>query len=156
MKLSDYEINSALRERLQMPTGRHLYAILGSYVALERYERVSFSQALGADGKPLERPINLNRELLRRIPDSDLKELVQNEAKRPQSVKQRLADWIRQCRRAGLFDQGRALYEKGGLNLEHLNETEQIEAEDDYRICVRRGATTETKPRRKRRSTQDE
>ena len=51
MKLSDHEINSALRERLQMPTGRHLYAILGSYVALERYERVSLSQALGADGK---------------------------------------------------------------------------------------------------------
>ena len=92
MKLSDHEINSALRERLQMPTGRHLYAILGSYVALERYERVSLSQALGADGKPLERPINLNRELLRRIPDEDLKELVQNEAKRPQSVRQRLAE----------------------------------------------------------------
>jgi DNA modification methylase len=67
-----------------------------------------------------------------------------------------LADWIRQCRRAGLFEQGRALYEKGGLNLEHLNETEQIEAEDDYRLCVRRGAATETKPRRKRRSTEGE
>jgi DNA modification methylase len=67
-----------------------------------------------------------------------------------------LADWIRQCRRAGLFDQGRALYEKGGLNLDHLNETEQIEAEDDYRLCVRRGAANETKPRRKRRSTEDE
>ena len=67
-----------------------------------------------------------------------------------------LADWIRQCRRAGLFDQGRALYEKGGLNLDHLNETEQIEAEDDYRLCVRRGAATETKPRRKRRSTEAE
>ena len=47
MKLSDHEINSALRERLQMPTGRHLYAILGTYGSLERYERVSFSQALG-------------------------------------------------------------------------------------------------------------
>jgi hypothetical protein len=92
MKLSDHEINSALRERLQMPTGRHLYAILGSYGALERYERVSLSQALGANGEPLKPPINLNRELLRRIPDEDLKELVQNEAKRPQSVRQRLAE----------------------------------------------------------------
>ncbi len=62
-----------------------------------------------------------------------------------------LADWIRQCRRAGLFEQGRALYEKGGLNLDRLNETEQIEVEDDYRICVRRGAAVEAKPRRKRR-----
>jgi hypothetical protein len=67
-----------------------------------------------------------------------------------------LADWIRQCRRAGLFEQGRALYEKGGLNLDHLNETEQIEVEDDYRICARRGAAAEAKPRRKRRKTEDE
>ncbi len=66
-----------------------------------------------------------------------------------------LADWIRQCRRAGLFEQGRALYEKGGLNLDRLNETEQIEVEDDYRICVRRGAAVEARPRRKRR-TRDE
>jgi hypothetical protein len=92
MKLSDHEINTALRERLQMTTGRHLYAILGTYGALERYERVSFSQALGSDGKPLNPPINLNRALLNRIPDDDLKELVQNEAKRPQSIKQRLAE----------------------------------------------------------------
>ncbi len=67
-----------------------------------------------------------------------------------------LADWIRQCRRAGLFEQGRALYEKGGLNLDRLNETEQIEVEDDYRICVRRGAAVEAKPRRKRRTTDEE
>ncbi len=62
-----------------------------------------------------------------------------------------LADWIRQCRRAGLFEQGRALYEKGGLKLDQLNETEQIEVEDDYRICVRRGAAAEAKPKRQRR-----
>jgi len=28
-----------------------------------------------------------------------------------------LADWIYQCRRAGLYDLGRILYEKGGLRL---------------------------------------
>ncbi len=92
MKLSDHEINSALRDRLQMPTGRHLYAILGTYGALERYERVSLSQALGADGKPLRPPVNLNRALLNRIPDDELKELSENEARRSQSVKQRLAE----------------------------------------------------------------
>ena len=67
-----------------------------------------------------------------------------------------LADWIRQCRRAGLFEQGRALYEKGSLNLDRLNEVEQIEVEDDYRICARRGAAAEAKPRRKRSTTEDE
>ena len=27
-----------------------------------------------------------------------------------------LLDWLRQCRRAGLYEQGKAIYEKGGLN----------------------------------------
>ena len=27
------------------------------------------------------------------------------------------------------------MYEKGGLNLAHLTDEQQIEAEDDYRIC---------------------
>ena len=50
-----------------------------------------------------------------------------------------LLDWLRQCRRAGLYEQGKAISEKGGLNLANLTDEQQIEAEDDYRICVRRG-----------------
>jgi hypothetical protein len=60
-----------------------------------------------------------------------------------------LLDWLRQCRRAGLYEQGRAIYEKGGLNSANLTDEQQIEAEDDYRICVRRGSSEETKPKRK-------
>ena len=67
-----------------------------------------------------------------------------------------LLDWLRQCRRAGLYEQGKAIYEKGGLNLSNLSDEQQIEAEDDYRICVRRGSTEETKPKRKRRMKQVE
>jgi SAM-dependent methyltransferase len=48
------------------------------------------------------------------------------------------ADWIRQCRRAGLYDLGRALYEKGGFNFEELGDEGQLEVEEDYQICVRR------------------
>jgi DNA modification methylase len=59
-----------------------------------------------------------------------------------------LLDWLRQCRRAGLYEQGRAIYEKGGLNLSRLTDEQQIEAEDDYRICVRRGSEEEAKPKR--------
>jgi hypothetical protein len=62
-----------------------------------------------------------------------------------------LLDWLRQCRRAGLYDQGRVIYDKGGLNSANLTDEEQIEAEDDYRICVRRGSTEETKPKRTRK-----
>ena len=54
-----------------------------------------------------------------------------------------LAEWIRQCRRAGLYEQGQALYLKGDLNLYNLSEEEQIEVDDDYGICVRRGSNDE-------------
>ena len=43
-----------------------------------------------------------------------------------------LADWLRQCRRAGLYEQGRAIFEKRRLNSANLEDEQQIEAEDDY------------------------
>jgi DNA modification methylase len=67
-----------------------------------------------------------------------------------------LLDWLRQCRRAGLYEQGRAIYEKGGLNLANLDDEQQIEAEDNYRSCVRRGSEEEAKPKRKSRKKQDD
>jgi hypothetical protein len=42
MKLSGHEINSQLRQKLEMPTGRHLYVVLGTYERLECYEKVDF------------------------------------------------------------------------------------------------------------------
>jgi hypothetical protein len=65
-------------------------------------------------------------------------------------------DWLRQCRRAGLYEQGRAIYEKGGLSLANLDDEQQIEAEDDYRICVRRGSEEEAKPKKRRKMTEDD
>jgi hypothetical protein len=65
-----------------------------------------------------------------------------------------LAEWIRQCRRTGLYEQGRALYEKGGLNLESLTDEEQIAAEDDYRICVKRKGEDQSKPKRGRKKNE--
>lgn len=62
-----------------------------------------------------------------------------------------LLDWLRQCRRAGLYDQGKAIYETGGLNLANLSEEQQIEADDDFRICSRRGSTEAAKPKRQGR-----
>ena len=48
------------------------------------------------------------------------------------------ADWLRHCRRAGLYDLGRALYEKGGFNFAELGDEGLLEVEEDYQICVRR------------------
>lgn len=64
-----------------------------------------------------------------------------------------LLDWLRQCRRAGFYEQGKAIYEKGGLNLAKLSDEDQLEAEDEYRTCARRGSDEEAKPKRKRRKT---
>ncbi|MCE7988199.1 MAG: hypothetical protein DYG89_44130 [Caldilinea sp. CFX5] len=48
------------------------------------------------------------------------------------------ADWIRQCRRTGLYELGRAIYEKGGFAFGVLSEEAQLEVEEDYQLCVRR------------------
>jgi hypothetical protein len=59
-----------------------------------------------------------------------------------------LADWIRQCRRAGLYEIGRTLYEKSGIRFDNLDETAYLELEEDYQVCVRR---SESKPEQKRK-----
>ena len=48
-----------------------------------------------------------------------------------------LAEWIRHCKRAGLYDHGKLLYEKGGLNPENLSEEAMVGVEEDYQVCVR-------------------
>jgi hypothetical protein len=91
MRLSGHEINSQLRQKLEMPTGRHLYVVLGSYDRLERYERVDFREARSLGGERLGDPINVSHSLLDRISDDELKRLVQTEASRTESVKDRLS-----------------------------------------------------------------
>jgi len=48
-----------------------------------------------------------------------------------------LAEWIRHCKRSGLYEQGKLLYEKGGLNLDNLPEEVMVNVEEDYQVCVR-------------------
>ena len=71
MKLSGHEINSQLRQKLEMPTGRHLYVVLGTYDRLDRYERVDFREARSPSGQKLGDPVNVNHTLLDRINDDD-------------------------------------------------------------------------------------
>jgi DNA modification methylase len=48
-----------------------------------------------------------------------------------------LAEWIRHCKRAGLYEQGKLLYEKGGLNPDNLPEEAMVNVEEDYQVCAR-------------------
>ncbi|MFH0958332.1 MAG: hypothetical protein V1897_06475 [Pseudomonadota bacterium] len=48
-----------------------------------------------------------------------------------------LAEWLRYCKRSSLYEQGKLLYEKGGLTLDNLSEEATVNAEEDYQVCVR-------------------
>jgi DNA modification methylase len=67
-----------------------------------------------------------------------------------------LVEWIRHCKRTGLYEQGKLLYEQGGLNLDNLSEELMVDVEEDYQVCVRmlfrRGPakTTQSKARGKK------
>ncbi len=68
-------------------------------------------------------------------------------AERPSNAT--LVEWIRHCRRSSLYEQGRLLFEKGGLDLDQLSEEQQVEVDEDYQICVRRiqASIKERRPR---------
>jgi len=69
---------------------------------------------------------------------------------------QTLIEWLRYCKRSGLYEQGKLLYEKGGLNLDNLTEEAMVNVEEDYQVCVRMlaragGVGIENKPKRERK-----
>jgi hypothetical protein len=67
-----------------------------------------------------------------------------------------LAEWIRQCKRSGLYEQGKLLYEKGGLSLDHLPEETAANVEEDYQVCARMLSRGAKKPGRKARKAKVE
>ena len=48
-----------------------------------------------------------------------------------------LMEWIRHCKRSGMFIEGKLLYEKGGLNLNSLSDENMVNVDEDYQVCVR-------------------
>ena len=90
MTLTGPQVISALREKLQFSAGRHLYGLLGTYAQLARFEDSDLPQARDPEGNPFPVPVNLNHELMARIGDDDLRQLVRDEARRPQAVQRRL------------------------------------------------------------------
>ncbi|MBI4774971.1 MAG: hypothetical protein HY788_12470 [Deltaproteobacteria bacterium] len=61
-----------------------------------------------------------------------------------------IAEWIRHCKRAGLYEQGKLLYEKGGLNPDNLTEEAMVNVEEDYQVCARMLARDEGKAQRRK------
>lgn len=66
-----------------------------------------------------------------------------------------LAEWIRHCKRAGLYEQGKLLFEKGGLNPDALSEETMVNVEEDYQVCARMLAREAGEPKRRGRKTEE-
>lgn len=95
MKLKPTDILNSLYINLKIPSGRHLYAVLGSYSSLEAFTKDILSQAKLADGTAFPKPISVNKMLLSRFEDDALDELIIKESKRPkytQSVLDKVLD----------------------------------------------------------------
>jgi hypothetical protein len=58
------------------------------------------------------------------------------EEKKPDA--ETIMDWIKNCRRVGMYQEGAILYEKGGLIISKLPEKKIVDIEEDYKICKRR------------------
>jgi len=65
-----------------------------------------------------------------------------------------LAEWIYQCRRSGLYDLGRVLYERGGLRFDGLKEDRRMQVEEDYQICAKRGTQVESNIKKAKKKVQ--
>jgi hypothetical protein len=80
------EIIEALRNKLTVQSGRHLYGILGTYDALSVFAR-QLRQARVPDGDYFPEPVSVTRRILKEIPDDEFKLLVSNEAKYPEPTR---------------------------------------------------------------------
>ncbi|MBI2939061.1 MAG: hypothetical protein HYY04_01380 [Chloroflexi bacterium] len=103
--MNDAAIVESLRARLAVPTGRHLYAVLGTYQALEAFAR-SLQQARAPDGRPFPAPRSINRDILDAIPDDEFRQLAADEAKMPEPVRARVGQVFDQALRARLKQDG--------------------------------------------------
>jgi len=90
--MRDIEIIQSLKSKLNAPSGRHLYGVLGTYQKLKE-----FSERLVEAN--FEKPISVNIGILESIPDEDFRNLAENESKMPEPtanhVKQAFEKYIR-------------------------------------------------------------
>jgi hypothetical protein len=100
----------------------------GGWRAASSPEEKTQKAALRTSGT-LRRIKRFTNALLEGVPPAD--------RDRPESLAT-VVDWLRQCRRAGLYERGRAIYEKGGFDFNTLPDETLLAVEEDYQLCVRR------------------
>ena len=81
--MNSAEIIEALRQKISVTSGRHLYGVLGTYAQLDTFAD-HLHQVKTFDGIQFPKPVNVNRGILEAIPDEEFKDLAENEAKYPE------------------------------------------------------------------------
>lgn len=99
------EIIEAIRQKLTVPVGRHLYGVLGTYRQLGGFSK-KLHQAKTTDGDPFPKPVNVNRGILDAMPDDEFKQLAENEAKYPEPTAAHVAKAFERFLRANLAGKG--------------------------------------------------
>lgn len=94
IKITGPQVLSELRERLQFKSGRHLYGVLGTYAQLAELESSDLPQACHPEGGSFPAAVDLSCELLARIGDEELRQLVQQEGRRPQAIQRQLTQHL--------------------------------------------------------------
>jgi len=138
------EIIEALRSKLNIPGGRHLYGVLGSYSALAAFHK-KLTQARTLDGRNFPKPLNVNRGILDSIPDDEFRQLVENEAKRPEPTAAHVAKAFDAFLRSKL--KGKGLVTLGNLEMIfayhlELNLLRTLAADEDRVLLLLPGKRT--------------
>ena len=84
--MNSTEVIEALRQKINVPSGRHLYGVLGDYSMLKVFEN-ALIQAKTLDGIAFPKPLSVNRGILESIPDDEFKKLAESEARYPEPTK---------------------------------------------------------------------
>jgi len=99
--MRDADVIEELRAKLAIPTGRHLYGVLGAYAALCRFA-LALQQAPTPRGRSFPAPLSVNRGILHAIPDEECKQLVTDEARYPQPARAHVQQAFEQSLRDAL------------------------------------------------------
>lgn len=135
------EVIEHLHSKLSVPSGRHLYGVLGSYAALRTFVK-KLRQAKTTDGKRFPKPLSVNRGILGAIPDEEFRHLVENEAKRPEPTAAHVAKAFEAFLRSKLRGKGLIILESLEMLFAYhleLNLLRTMAADDDRILLLLAG-----------------
>lgn len=135
--MKDTDIIEMLCARLAVPTGRHLYGVLGSYPALDAFA-LKLQEARIPDGDYFPVPLSVNAGILNAMPDQEFRELAQNEARRPEPTRAHVGRAFETFLRGTLERHGLVVLAKLELLFAYSVELAVLRtlAADDHRIVL--------------------